>query len=202
MIINNLPKKYQVLWNKCLPLLREGRPGDVDHAAEVVNFILHYTGKIKFDKSILIPVAIMHDIGHAAILPEHFKYITGPHKISNGKLVHMLAGAKIAKGILEKIKYNKKQAQEIVDIISIHDFDRLQDIDIKKIYNTKNKKIFHDIDALDRYTQKRLKNISVMYKDRDKLLQLLEKFLDLFFYQEFKTIAKKGLKDLKEHGAK
>ena len=49
-----------------------GRPGDVEHAAEMVNFILEYRGNLNLDKYILIPVAMMYDIGHSAILPEYF----------------------------------------------------------------------------------------------------------------------------------
>jgi hypothetical protein len=197
MIIKNLPKKYNKLWDKCAPLLKVGRPGDLVHAMETVKLILSYDGNIKMDEEILIPVAIMHDIGHVVILPKHFKYVTGSEKIANGKLAHMLAGAKIANDILTALHYDKKKIDKIVEIISIHDFDQLKNIDIEKIYNTVDKKFFHDIDSLDRYTKKRLKNVSSMYKDRNQVLGLLEDMLSLFFYDEFREIAKTGLSDLR-----
>lgn len=193
----NLPKKYEKIWKKCLPLLVNGRPGDDAHAEEVVNFILNYKGKLKIDRDILIPVAMMHDIGHAAILPDHFRYITGPEKIENGKLVHMLAGAKIAQGILQSVKYNKNATREIVDIISMHDTDQLKVADWKKAYTTTNKKIFHDIDALDRYNERRMRDAALMYPNRNKFLKLLGSFMQQFFYEEFKNIAKNNLKKLK-----
>lgn len=194
-----LPNKYKKLWRKCSLLLKKSRKSDFEHAKETVNLILNYKGGLTINKEILIPVAMMHDIGHIAILPEHFKYITGPKKIINGKLVHMLAGAKIAKDILESVKYDKKKSQEIIDIISIHDTDALKDINWKKVYNTKNKKVFHDIDRLDRFSQKRILNVSDMYKskeDRKKLRAVLIQSLDLFFYEEFREIAKKNFKKL------
>ena len=193
----SLPKKFKIIWRKCKPFFKKGRPGDLMHAKETASFILNYNGRIKLDKDILVPTALMHDIGHAAILPEHFKYVTGPEKIVNGKIVHMLAGAKIAQDILYAINYDREKTKEIVDIISIHDFDQLKSIDINKIYNSSNKKIFHDIDSLDRYTAKRIDSVSSVYKDKDKLLNLLEEFLDLFFYKEFRVIAEQRLKKLR-----
>ncbi len=197
--IKNLPKKFQKIWKKCLALFKQGRPGDDEHAKETVEMILNYKGKIKIDRDILIPVAMMHDIGHAAILPEHFKYITGSEKIANGKLAHMLTGAKIASNILKSIEYPREKTIEIVEIISMHDADQLNisNAKIKMIYDTENKKIFHDFDSLDRYNEKRLKHFFKLYKDRNELLDILNKMMKNFFYKEFRKIAGNNLKKLK-----
>ncbi len=196
--INNLPKEYKGIWEKCLPFFESGRPGDDIHAKKTVESVLSYKGGIEFDSEVVIPVAMMHDIGHAAILPEHFKYVTGPEKIPNGKLVHMLAGAKIAKDILESVDYDPQKTKEIVEIISIHDMDQMKNMNLKDIYDTDNKKFFHDIDSLDRYNEERLKNISSIYSDRENLLGILKKFLDLFFFDEFRKIAKDNLEKMKK----
>lgn len=195
--IKNLPSQYQKIWDKALPLLAKGRPGDDAHAQETVEMILDYQGKIKFHPEIVIPAAMMHDIGHYAILPEHFRYVTGPEKIPNAKLVHMLAGAKIAHDILVSVKYDPALTEKIVEIISMHDADQMKNMNLAKIYNNTDKKFFHDMDSLDRYNEKRLKNISGIYSDRGVILQMLEKFLDLFFYAEFRKKAEEGLKELK-----
>lgn len=201
MKIKDLPEKYARIWEKASDLLKKGRADDYNHAIEVIEFILDYKGNLKIDKDILIPLAIMHDIGHSAILPEHFKHIAGPEKIINGKLVHMLAGAKIAKDILESVGYDKEKTKEIVEIISIHDFDQLKDIDITKVYDSENKKIFHDIDCLDRYTETRLKDISGRYPDKNKLFAMLRELSNNFFFPEIKKIALERLKELeKKHG--
>ncbi|MFA6446152.1 MAG: HD domain-containing protein, partial [Candidatus Paceibacterota bacterium] len=181
MEIKNLPAKYLDLWNRCLPLLQKGRPGDDKHAVEVAEFVLN-CGKKDLDLDILIPTAIMHDIGHSAILPEHFKYITGQERVMNGKLVHMLAGAKIAKDTLDSIGYDSKKIAEIVDIISIHDADQLEKTDIAKVFDTENKRIFHDIDCMDRYNAERLKKMIKLLPDKSKMLSMLEEGLKGFFY--------------------
>lgn len=195
MTIENLPAKYQPLWAECLPLLRLGRPGDDEHAAETVKLVLDYQGRLEFDADVLIPVAMLHDIGHSVILPEHFKYITGQNKLVNGKLIHMLAGAKIARDLLQKVGYDPEKTQEIIDIISMHDADQLKVDDWRSWYDTQNKKVFHDLDALDRYTEKRLRSMvdSGMY-DMDEILKELSRLLDNFLISEIKTAAEEQLK--------
>lgn len=197
MEIKKLPDKYIELWQRCQPILQTGRPDDEGHAVEVAEFILNLKNK-KLDLDILIPVAIMHDIGHSAILPGHFKYITGLEKVKNGKIVHMLAGAKMAKDILDSIGYDPKKEAEIVDIISMHDSDQLENADMIKIYNTDNKKMFHDIDCMDRYNAERIKKMIKTPSDEAKIFLILEKGLDSFFSPEFKKIAETRFKSLKK----
>lgn len=193
--LKDLPAPYRKIWQTARPLLEAGRPGDTTHAWETAQLVLNYRGRLKFDRDVLVPVALMHDIGHYAILPEHFKFVTGPEKIKNGKLVHMLAGAKIARDILTAVHYPAGKIQEILDIISIHDADQLDEVDLKKVYNTANKKIFHDLDSLDRYTETRVQSFRKIYKPA-ALVKLLAAMSDSFFYSEFKDLAKRRLQAL------
>ncbi len=73
--IKNLPEQYEALWQRCAPLLQKGRPDDEGHAKDTVEFVLNYQGDLPFDPEVIIPVAMMHDIGHSALLPEHLKYV-------------------------------------------------------------------------------------------------------------------------------
>lgn len=197
MTIENLPTKYQALWDACLPFLKQGRPGDDEHAKEVVQYVLQYQSKLKFDPDVLVPLAMLHDIGHSAILPEHFKYVTGQQKLVNGKLAHMLAGAKIARDLLLQVGYDVEKSKEIVDIVSMHDADQLKIDDWRSWYDTDHKKIFHDIDALDRYNETRIKHFieSGLY-DREKMIPELLRLTENFFYPEFRQIAEENLKHL------
>ncbi len=197
MEIKNLPEKYKELWDRCLPILQKGRPGDDAHSVEVAEYILNLQDK-SLDFDVLIPVAIMHDIGHSGILPEHFKYITGGERWANSKLVHMLTGAKLAKEILESINYDKAKSAEIVDIISIHDAYQLDGVKIAEVYNTANKKLFHDIDCMDSYNLERALKMKKLFPDKNKLFAMLEKNLDSFFDPKFKETAKNKLEEIKE----
>ncbi len=197
MEIKNLPEKYKELWEKCLPILQKGRPGDDSHAIEVAEFIIN-SGNKNIDLDVLIPVAIMHDIGHSGILPEHFKYITGGERLVNAKLVHMLVGAKIAKKILDSINYDKDKIAEIIDMISIHDADQLEGANASEIFNTNNKRIFHDIDCMDRYNLERMKKMEKLFPDKNKMFEMLEKNLDAFFDPSLKEVAKNKLEEIKK----
>ena len=196
MIKDKRFKKFLPLWRSAQTLLKKGAPSDLVHAEEVINFLLSYKGKIKMDLDIFIPVAMMHDIGHSAILPEHFRYVTGQEKILNGKLVHMLAGAKIARDILKQIGYNPKKSAEIVDMISMHDFEQLEGLGGRALYNTVNKKIFHDIDSLDRFNNKRIKKLFSLNPDKKRLKAYIKDQLKTFFYPEFQSIAAERFKTL------
>jgi len=196
MEIKNLPEKYKPIWEECLPLLEKGRPGDTKHAVEVVKIILNSKSIKKKFLDVLIPTAMMHDIGHCMILPEHFEYVTGGKKIMNGKLVHMLVGAKVAHDLLEKVGYDKEKSKEITEIISMHDADQLKGLNLEEIYTTETRKIFHDVDSLDRFTQERIDSISHLYPGKN-LVELLRGTLKDFFYDEFKKIAEEQIKTLK-----
>jgi HD superfamily phosphodiesterase len=199
MKIKDLPQRYEAIWKKCIPLFLEGRDGDDKHAAEVVEFILRYSENNKIDLDVFVPVAMMHDIGHSAILPEHFKYLTGGEKIVNGKIVHMLTGAKIAKKILESCNYNPEKTGEIVEIISTHDGDQIKEWNLEETYNTETKRLFHDIDCLDRYSSERIEKAKKFFNnDTEKILNLLRDGLDSFFTPEIEKIAKDNMKKLEE----
>lgn len=198
MTITGLPEKFNRLWERCEPVLSVGRPGDDAHAVEVAELILANAAEMALDLGVLIPTAIMHDIGHAAILPEHFKYITGEQRLPNGKLVHMLAGAKIAREILDSIGYDPVKAAEIVDIISMHDADQLEGVDIAAFYDSDNKKIFHDVDCMDRFNLKRIKKMEKMFPDKNKMFVMLEKTITGFFDAKFKGLAERKLLEIKK----
>ncbi|MEI6650110.1 MAG: HD domain-containing protein [Candidatus Moraniibacteriota bacterium] len=191
-----VPEPYRNIWDRAKPMLERGRAGDVDHAVETVKMILEYRGGIPIDLDVLVPVAMMHDIGHIAILPEHFRYVTGPEKIVNGKLVHMLTGAKVAREVLESAGYDTGKSGEIVDIISIHDADALEGIDHDRFYDTENKKIFHDFDRLDRFSELRLKNVRDLYSDESVVKKMLDESLCTFIFPEFRELAESRLRNL------
>ena len=196
-----LPKKYIKIYERALTYLQDGRPGDVEHALDVALSVIEYSSGLGVDVDVLVPVALMHDIGHSAILPEHFKYVTGPYKLPNGKLVHMLAGAKIAKKILEDVRYDAKKSEEIVEIISMHDFDQLkyEGKDISEIFDTDNKKFFHDVDSLDRYSIERIRKFQKMFPDKtsEDIFKLVEE-VTTFFFDEIKAVAQKRSDEIRK----
>lgn len=138
--------KYLPIWHAALPYFAQARPGDLKHSLAIVNEANRQGQILKLDLDVLIPAAIFHDIGHAAILPEHLWMVTGPDKLKGSKLVHMLTGAKIAKDVLTGLSYDPKKIEHIVKIISIHDSTE------KEVFDTQEAIVLSDIDKLARFT--------------------------------------------------
>lgn len=189
----NVPEKYQKIWGKAVPYLKDCRKGELEHCQNIAEEVYkNATGK-KWDLDVLIPLAILHDVGHAAVLPQHFYLISGPKKEENSKLVHMLTGAKIAHDILTEIDWPEAKVKEIVDIISIHDNKD------KTLLDTEEKKVFNDIDKLDRY---RIDGYELTKKefgvDDKQAYVMLTKFLDQIVLPENRKIAEDSLELLKK----
>lgn len=190
----NIPKKYFIMWEKALPYLKMCRSGDLLHSKKTAEEVFKLGKGKKWDMDTLIPIAIFHDIGHSAILPEHFNLISGPSKEENSKLVHMLTGAKIASDILNSINYPKNKIKKIIDIISIHDKKD------KSLFDTYEKIIFHDVDRLDRFSEDGLKMAKEEFGLNPKqILKLLEEqLLPEILSEDFRKKAEQNLSSLKK----
>ncbi len=134
-----VPEKFKTLWQKCLPYLERGRPGDVEHSLETVRLVLQYKDILSLDEDVLVPVGMMHDD------------------------------------------------------------DQLEGVDLNAAYDSENKKIFHDLDSLDRYNSRRINSMKSIYKDQAVLSKILEDSLKNFFLEEFRKIAEDNLKNLKDN---
>jgi uncharacterized protein YcbK (DUF882 family) len=110
----------------------------------------------------------------------------------------MLTGAKIAKDILNELDYNKNKIVEIVEIISMHDADQLNHVNIKNVFDTENKKLFHDFDSLNRYSIQRIKKLQHLFPDKSQkeMFEIIDKNTT-FFFSDIEKIAKKKLKQIK-----
>ena len=191
-IIDKLDPKHREIFDQALPYLEEGRPGDIEHVYFLLEQIISFrSDRIPVDLDILVPTAIFHDIGHSAVLPEHFVHLTGQKKIRNGKLVHMLTGAKIAKDVLAHVGYDKAKSDEIVGIVAVHDADQVDGMGME-CYDTENKKIFHDFDRLGIMEPDRFKIMLEKFTSNDnfeKLRNELDKLSSSFFFDELQKLS-------------
>ena len=116
------------------------------HTKEVVKFSLQLLSKENGGRHIVIPAAILHDIGWS-LIPETkavmMRVLNGdPEKIK----IHEEKGALLAEGILEKARYDRTLIDEIVLIIQGHD--------TRKHALSQNDKIVKDADKLSRFSKK------------------------------------------------
>ena len=115
-------KKYNEIWELAKPYLEKGKMKD---------FILHTKGVAKAmelllqkengDNDILIPSAILHDVGWAKVPTVLQKSNNKKEKIQALKL-HIEYAPKIVRKILSEIKYDEKQIKTIIEIIVAHKF--------------------------------------------------------------------------------
>jgi HD superfamily phosphodiesterase len=134
---------FEEIWQLALPYLDTRM--NVLHTKIAMAFAFKLVEKEGGDEDIVIPAIILHDVGWKEI-PEslHLQFF-GPHRVSsNSYRKHEVASAKIARGILEKAKYDGESVEEIIEIIDGHD-SRAEALSL-------NDSIVKDADKLWRYS--------------------------------------------------
>jgi HD superfamily phosphodiesterase len=136
---------HQRIFEKAKPFLRTRK--NLVHTRIALRYALELLKSEKGDESIVIPAIILHDVGWKAV-PEHLHLTAFGPNPSNPKLtrLHEREGAKIAKGILEKLHYPCGKIEEICQIIKGHDS--------RKRPLSWNDRIVKDSDKLWRYSRK------------------------------------------------
>jgi len=127
---------YKKIWKLAKPYYEKGRPMDIDHIDWIMQEALVVCEKEKVDDSLLVPLVILHDVGYGETGPAYFE--------KNLKKLHMEAGEKIARQILEKVNYPNDKIEQIASWISVHDnwiFGKTEVYKENKILN-----IFSDLD--------------------------------------------------------
>jgi HD superfamily phosphodiesterase len=158
---------YIRIWNLAKPYYRKGRPMDIDHIEWMMRDASIVCRKEHLDDSLLLPLVILHDVGYAEVPKGN------PFKLSLRK-AHMAAGAKIARRILEKVKYPEQKIKKIEYFISVHDNWAFGD---NRVYK-KDKVLgaFHDLDFIWMATPKGfLALMKVLKKNKQEMLGYLEK---------------------------
>lgn len=137
-------KKYQKIWELTKPYLKKGSIKDfVLHTEGVVKATEMILKKEKGKSDILIPAAILHDVGWAKVPLELQK--AEDRKKKNKKVIrkalelHIEYAPAIAKGILAELGYEKKMMRKIISVIEDHKFKNPRDL---------NKRILIDADAV------------------------------------------------------
>ena len=136
---------YQRIFEKSKPFLRTRK--NLIHTRIALRYTLELLKSEKGDESVVIPAIILHDVGWK-VVPEHLHLTAFGPNPSNPKLtrLHEREGAKIAKGILEKLRYPSRKIEEICQIIRGHDS--------RKRPLSWNDRIAKDSDKLWRYSRR------------------------------------------------
>jgi HD superfamily phosphohydrolase YqeK len=115
------------------------------HTDVSVRFAYKLMEKEGGDEDVVIPAVILHDVGWKKVPKDLHLKAYGPHAIyPDVNRIHEVEGAKIAAEILRTVKYNVRQAAEVVAIIEGHD-SRKEPLSL-------NDRIVKDADKLYRYS--------------------------------------------------
>jgi hypothetical protein len=105
---------YSKILELAEPFYKKGRPSDLDHIDWMMNAATLVCNMESIDRSLLVPLVILHDTGYSAVEKDRCFDI-------DVRKAHMEAGAKIAEGILKQLNYPEGKAEKIIYYVSVHD---------------------------------------------------------------------------------
>ena len=145
MNLSGKPPIYKKIFERAKPYL--GVRNNLVHTQIALRYALKLLEQEKGDESVILPAVILHDVGWKTIPEDLILKTFGPHP-SHPELarVHELEGAKIARRILEELRYPSGMVREICRIIRGHD-SRNKPI-------SQNDRIVKDADKLFRYSRR------------------------------------------------
>lgn len=117
-----MKQTYQQIWALARPYLRQGLNKD---------FVLHTEGVVKAmelllkhengDPHILIPAAILHDVGWAKV-PKHYQRTQEKAMKERGMHLHIELAPPIIRTILKQLNYPTSTIKEIIAIVQSHKY--------------------------------------------------------------------------------
>jgi len=184
-VLKLLRPSHLEVWRLAKPYLIKARA--YRHSIDALRFALKLLRIEGGDPDVVIPTAILHDIGFSKT---RIKWT----QTTSGSLIpkHMEEGAKIAEEILNEASYPKDKAREVVDIIRVHDLKPLP-------LQTLNAMVFKDADKLAGYYT--MNGLRAYAKLRNKaisdVLSELEEAMDSLITETGRQIAKNQVRKLK-----
>ena len=142
-----MKKIHQKIWQLATPY--QDKRDDQSHAEIVTNYAIKLCKIEKGIGDVIIPAAILHDVGWSQLSKEE-KFLIFNHNATNSEILevrykHQDAGVKISREILNELNYPKKIIDEIVEIISQHD--------TRESFISKNEGLVRDADKLWRFSK-------------------------------------------------
>jgi len=177
---------HQKIFEKAKPFLRTRK--NLIHTKIALRYALKLLKSEKGDEAVVIPAILLHDVGWKTI-PENLQLTAFGPNPSNPELVrvHEVEGAKIARSILEGLRYPPEKVKEICRIVQGHD--------TRKRPISRSDRIVKDADKLTRYSRKGMAiDLNRFHIPRREYLVFLEAIIDYWFLTPTaKRIAKREI---------
>jgi putative nucleotidyltransferase with HDIG domain len=114
---------YQIIWEAALPY--QDKRDDAGHAEIVTKFSVKLCELEKANGDVVIPAAILHDIGWSRLSREEIQIglgvDTAKDRMHEIRLKHQRESVDLGRKILEEIGYPPELMEKIIEIISQHD---------------------------------------------------------------------------------
>lgn len=137
--------KYKNIWKEAFKY--QDTRNDKGHAFIVTTYAQDICTLKNTNPDVVVPAAILHDIGWSKVPQEEsmlvFTYGLDKDKMLNIRLKHQNEGVKLAREILNSLKYPAQFIEEILEIISQHD--------TRKGFKSDNDGAMRDADKLWRF---------------------------------------------------
>jgi HD superfamily phosphohydrolase YqeK len=142
-----MEKLHQKIWD--LALKYQDTRNDKGHGQIVTEFAEKICEMEELNKNVVVPAAILHDIGWSQLNKEDrmycFQQDRDPEKMFQIRLVHQQESVRLGEEILHKVKYTEENIDEILEIISQHD--------TRTDFISKNEAALRDADKLWRFSK-------------------------------------------------
>jgi HD superfamily phosphodiesterase len=133
-----MQKKFEKIWQLAIPYLSKGIKKDyLIHTKGVIKAMELLLRKEKSDENILIPAAILHDVGWYKISRQLQKSNKKKEKLEVMQL-HLKYAPPVIKQVLAKLKYSKDRIDKIAEIVFAHKFQRPKELDKQLLIDADN----------------------------------------------------------------
>lgn len=194
-------KKFNILWEAAERLLEQAEPREVAHTEDMIKAVLECRKILKYSLSIFLPLAILHNIERVMVLKEYFNDAVITAKLQDGKIVRLSPAENVVKNLLESIGTSTANVKEILSVFKVRKKARRAEREgdskkAKRLYNTDNKKLFHDLHLISRFNSKEINAMKDAISDRNKFEELISTRLDSLFNHQLRIVAEKKLRKI------
>jgi HD superfamily phosphodiesterase len=165
---------YQKIFERAKPFLRTRK--NLIHTQIALRYAIKLSKTVKGDEEVMIPAVLLHDVGWKAV-PEPLQLTAfGPNRSNpQAARLHEVEGAKMARKILERLRYPPEKVNEICQIIRGHDS--------RKKSISRSDRIVKDADKLFRYSRKGIAiDLNRFHVLRGDYLSYLERHIEKWFF--------------------
>lgn len=131
-------KTYKKIWELAMPYLQQGTMKDfVVHTNNVVKAMELLISGEGGEENILIPAAILHDVGFSKVAKD-LQTNAEMSKKREAQRQHLVFAKEIIEEILNRIGYNRRDITKVIDIVSAHKFSDPKELDKRMLIDADN----------------------------------------------------------------